>query len=157
MSSAKCLLIVERPEFILRRLQCQRGTELRLPARALEKYNEVTRHGERRGTTQVPSNERQSQIDAGCHVRGCPDRTVAHEDRIGLDAYGGKAPLQTEATRRASLARCRTQSTSAGSAAAASTPWPPAIMSVSRGAPVGGSATAASSTPADAVTLQPAA
>ncbi len=40
-------------------------------------------------------------------------------------AASRNAPVQTDATRCARLARCRTQSTSAGSAVAASTPGPP--------------------------------
>jgi hypothetical protein len=63
--------------------------------------------------------------------------------------------VQTEAVRRACLARCRTQSTSTASEAAASTPWPPTTTNVSNAAPMGGSESAASSSPADAVTRWP--
>src|SRR6185437_6547369 len=65
------------------------------------------------------------------------------------------APVQTEATRRAFLARRRTQSTRAASAAAASTPGPPTIRSVSSAAPGRGSSCVVSPSPAEADTRRP--
>src|SRR5580692_1508716 len=53
------------------------------------------------------------------------------------DAASRNAPVQTEATRRALLARSLTHLTSTGSAAAASTPGPPATISVSSAPPRG--------------------
>ena len=55
--------------------------------------------------------------------------------------------MQTEATRRACVARCRTQSTSTGFSAAASTPSPPATSKVSSASPTCVSGPAASATP----------
>jgi len=84
--------VVQRAKFIFGRLQGKRLAELRLPARTLEEDNEVTRHGQCQGATQVLFHDRQGQIDAGRHSGGGPDRTIAHEDRVGLDPHGGKAP-----------------------------------------------------------------
>ena len=83
--------VVERPEFVLRRLQGQGFAELRLSAGTLEEDHEVARHGERDGTAEILFHERQRQIDAGRDPRRGPDRTVAYENRIGLDAHGGEA------------------------------------------------------------------
>src|SRR5580698_8506571 len=68
------------------------------------------------------------------------------------EAANRNAPVQTDATRRALLARARTQSTSAVSALAASTPGPPAIINVSGGIPLRGSGRVPIPTPAEVVT-----
>ncbi len=154
--------VMQRAELVVRRLQGQGSAELRLSAGTLEKDDQVAGDGERHGAAEVFFHQRQRQIDPGRHPGRGPDRTVAHEDRIGLDMHGGKrwaslaqyfqwvaarrpsntpaaasrnAPVQTEATRRASVARCRTQSTSTGFSAAASTPSPPATSKVSSASP----------------------
>src|SRR3974390_568232 len=53
------------------------------------------------------------------------------------DAASRKAPVHTDAVRRARLARSRTQSINTVSVVAAATPSPPAITSVSKPASVG--------------------
>ena len=63
--------------------------------------------------------------------------------------------MHTEATRRAVPARRRTQSTSETSDAAARTPLPPAITSVSTGASAGGRGAATRPSPEEVATLIP--
>ena len=75
-------------------MQGQGGAELRLPAGTLEEDDQIARHGERHRAAQVLFHERERQIDAGRHPGRGPNRTVAHEDRIGLDAHRGKAPRE---------------------------------------------------------------
>jgi cyclohexyl-isocyanide hydratase len=78
---------VQRAEPVVGSLQGQGGAELCLPARTLEENDEVAGNGERHGTAEVLFHQRQRQIDPGRHS----GRTVAYEDRIGLDMHGRKA------------------------------------------------------------------
>jgi N-ethylmaleimide reductase len=86
--------VVERAEFVVCALQRQGGAELRLSTGTFEEDNQIAGHGERHGTAEIFFHERQRQIDPGRHAGRGPDRTVAHEDRIGLDAHGGKTLSQ---------------------------------------------------------------
>jgi len=86
--------IVKRAEPVVGCLQGQGGAELCLTTGTLEENDEVAGHGERHGTTEVLFNERQRQIDPSCHSGRSPDWTVAHENRIGLDAHGRKPLCQ---------------------------------------------------------------
>src|SRR6202051_5013293 len=69
------------------------------------------------------------------------------------EAANRNAPVQSDATRRALLARSLTHLLTTGSPAAASTPGPPATSSVSKLVPLRGRGPAAIPKPAEAVTL----
>ena len=70
---------MERPEFVLCRLQGQGFAELRLSAGTLEEDNEVARHGERHGAAQVFLHERQRQVDPRRH----PESAEPSHTKIG--------------------------------------------------------------------------
>src|SRR5271154_6559356 len=81
---------VERAKLVVGRLQSQSGAELRLSPGTLEENDKVAGDGERHRTAEVLFHERQRQIDPRRHSSRSPDRTVAYEDRIGLNADSGK-------------------------------------------------------------------
>src|SRR5271169_1112551 len=59
-------------------------TEATRRAGTLEEDDQVAGDGERHGAAEVFFHERQSQIDPGSHPCRGPNRTVTHENRIGL-------------------------------------------------------------------------
>ena len=126
-----------------------------------------------------PPRQRQRQIDAAVTPAEVQIFAVAHEDRVRLHPDGGIAPGELgtvqpvrrrapafeqagrreqegagadRSARRARRACARTQPSSAGSAAAAWTPGPPATSSVSSAALAPRQRAATSPSPAEAVT-----
>ncbi|GCC46578.1 hypothetical protein chiPu_0030968, partial [Chiloscyllium punctatum] len=83
--------VMQRAEPVVGRLQRQDLAELRLPAGPLEKHHQIARDGKRRRAAEIILDQRQSEIDARRDAGRCPERSVAHEDRIGLDPDVGKA------------------------------------------------------------------
>jgi len=73
-------------------LGCKDGRKLALATRPLEKHHKVARHGQCHVAAEILFHERQSEVDPSRHARGGPYRAVTHEDRVGLDAHGGKLP-----------------------------------------------------------------
>ncbi len=152
------------------------------PPGRLRNMTEVTRHRQRHRAPQILLHQRQREIDARRDAGRGPNRTVAHENRIDLDTHRGETPREVRAIgpmggctaavqhtggsqqKRAGadggdaarlLARARSQAINTGSAIAASTPGPPAIISVSTATLIRGSGRAESPMPAEAVTPSP--
>src|SRR5215831_16503610 len=76
---------------VVGRLQRERCTELRLPARPLEKHHEIAGDAECEPTTEILLYQRQRQVDAGSHSGRAPYLTVFDEDPIWFDLDGGIA------------------------------------------------------------------
>ena len=72
-------------------LQGQRRAKLRLPARALQEDDEMAGHRQGELAAEILLDQRQRQIDSGGDAGRGPDVAVADEDRVGLQAHGGKA------------------------------------------------------------------
>ena len=72
----------------------ERGAELGLVAGAAQEQHEVTRDRERGLPVEVLLDERQREVHPGGDPGRGPDRAVAHEDRLGVDAHLGMQALQ---------------------------------------------------------------
>src|SRR5262252_6240582 len=77
--------VVKRSKLVLGNLKGQKLTELRLPARSLEKDDQITSDGQRRRAAQILLHQRQGEVDTSSHPGRGPDRAVLHENGIGLD------------------------------------------------------------------------
>src|SRR5271166_3502871 len=86
--------IMECAELVVCGLQGQSGAELRLSAGTFEEDDHVAGYGKRHGAAEVLFHKRQREIDPRGYASRGPRPTVAHKDRIGLDAHGGKALSQ---------------------------------------------------------------
>src|SRR5437660_1464736 len=85
---------MERAELVVCGLQGQSSAELRLSAGPFEEDDHVTGYRKRHGVAEVFFHKRQREIDPCGHSSRGPQRTIAHKDRVGLDANGGKALCQ---------------------------------------------------------------
>src|SRR5215469_11966355 len=83
--------VMQCTESVLRRLQSQRGAELRLSTGTLQKHDQVACHSERHGMAKVLFHQRERQIDSGCHACGSPNGTVTYENRVRFDMHRGEA------------------------------------------------------------------
>jgi hypothetical protein len=86
-------------EAVVGALHRQHRAELRLPARPLQEHDEFARGVECDRAPEVLLDERKREIDAGRHAGRRPQRAVADEDRIGLDAHVRIARGEFVATR----------------------------------------------------------
>ena len=150
------------------RLRGERRAELRLVSGAAQEHHELAGDGEGQVAIEVLLDERESQVHAGGDARRGPHAAIADEDRLRVHGTSGfsrcsraahdqcvvarlpesrparasrKAPVHTDAVRRALRAEAAIHRTVSGSSAARCCPDPPATISVCSGA--GASASAA--------------
>ena len=132
-----------------RLLRGECGAELRLVAGTAQEQHQMASDRQRGVAVEVFLDQRQREVHAGGDAGGGPDVAVAQEDRLGVDPHRGvqagelggrrpvsggaaaveqagaasrKAPVQTEAVRRARLEAAAIQSSVAASALAALEP-----------------------------------